>query len=175
MLCRKEAVSFNKLTFKNLVVEELIKRAKEKGIDVEDVLLREIAKNDPKEGIKLRLEIAEKYMNEAYDYLKKGDSIQASEKAYKVAEEVVKALAEKFNISEYKQASAEGRWYTYLLASATNELSMRLGDWVADGWNAGYVLHVWGFHEGKLSVDKITVNVEKVKKMLEKAKSVLMP
>ncbi|WP_221289865.1 PaREP1 family protein [Stygiolobus caldivivus] len=154
-------------------MEEIIKRAKEKGIDIEDVLLREIAKNDPQEGVKLRLEIAESYMNEAYDYLKKGDPVQASEKAYKVAEEVVRALAEKFKTDEYRQASAEGRWYTYLLASATNELSKRFGDWVAEGWNAGYVLHVWGFHEGKLSVDKITVNMEKVKKMLEKAKSVL--
>ncbi|BDC17577.1 PaREP1 family protein [Acidianus sp. HS-5] len=154
-------------------MEEIIKKAKEKGIDVEDVLIREIAKNDPHEGVRLRLEIAEKYMNEAYDYLKKGDPVQASEKAYKVAEEIVKTLAEKFNINEYRQAVTEGRWYTYLLASATNELSKRLGDWVADGWNAGYVLHVWGFHEGKLSVDKITVNVEKVKKMLEKAKSAL--
>lgn len=52
-------------------MEELIKRAKEKGIDVEDVLIREISKEDPQEGIKLRLEIAEKYMNEAYEYLKK--------------------------------------------------------------------------------------------------------
>ncbi|GAA5419669.1 hypothetical protein Stok01_01631 [Sulfurisphaera tokodaii] len=162
------------LTFLNLLVEELIKRAKEKGIDVEDVLIREISKEDPQEGIKLRLEIAEKYMNEAYEYLNKGDSIQASEKAYKVAEEVVKALAEKFNTEEYKQAITEGRWYTYLLVSTTNDLSKRLGDWVSDGWNAGYVLHVWGFHEGKLSVNKITVNMEKVKKMLENAKSILM-
>lgn len=92
-----------------------------------------------------------------------------------MAKEVVKALAEKFNLDEYKQAMTEGRWYTYLLASATNDLSKRLGDWVADGWNAGYVLYVWGFHEGKLGIDKIIVNVEKVKKMLEKAKNVLTP
>jgi len=61
-----------------------------------------------------------------------------------------------------------------LLASATNDLSKRLGDWIADCLNAGYVLHAWGFHEGKLDVDKISVNIEKVKKMLEKAKSILM-
>ncbi|MEM1645885.1 MAG: hypothetical protein QXL96_08480 [Ignisphaera sp.] len=44
-------------------MEEIIKRAKEKGIDVEDLIIREIAKNDLQEGIKLRLEIAEKYVN----------------------------------------------------------------------------------------------------------------
>ncbi|QXJ34025.1 PaREP1 family protein [Saccharolobus shibatae] len=155
-------------------MEELIKKAREKGIDVEDLLIREISKDDPQEGIRLRLEIAEKYMAEAYDYLKKDDPIQASEKAYKVAEEIVKALAEKFKTEEYKQAIVEGRWYTYLLASTTNDLSKRVGDWISDGWNAGYVLHVWGFHEGKLSVDKIIVNIEKIKKMLENAKNILM-
>jgi len=155
-------------------MEELIRRAIEKGIDIEGLLIREISKNDPQEGIKLRLEIAEKYMKEACDYLMKGDDIQASEKAYKVAKEIVKALAEKFKTEEHKQATAEGRWYTYLLASATNDLSKRLGDWIADCLNAGYVLHAWGFHEGKLDVDKISVNIEKVKKMLEKAKSILM-
>lgn len=68
----------------------------------------------------------------------------------------------------------EGRLYAYLLANTTNDLSKRLGDWVADGWNAGYVLHVWGFHESKLTVDKIIVNIEKVKKMLENVRSILM-
>ncbi|QXJ30991.1 hypothetical protein J5U21_00640 [Saccharolobus shibatae] len=62
-------------------MEELIKKAREKGIDVEDLLIREISKDDPQEGIRLRLEIAEKYMAEAYDYLKKDDPIQASEKS----------------------------------------------------------------------------------------------
>ncbi len=37
-------------------------------------------------------------MAEAYEYLKKGDTIQASGKAYKVAEEIVKAI--KFLISK---------------------------------------------------------------------------
>ncbi|QPG48894.1 hypothetical protein HFC64_02085 [Saccharolobus solfataricus] len=46
----------------------------------------------------MRLEIAEKYTAEAYEYLKKGDTIQASGKAYKVAEEIVKAI--KFLISK---------------------------------------------------------------------------
>jgi len=102
-------------------MEELIKKTREKGIDVEDLLIREISKDDTQEEIRLRLKIAEKYMAEAYDYLKKGDPIQASEKTYKVAEEIVKALAEKFKTEEYKQAAIEGRWYTYMLTSTTND------------------------------------------------------
>ncbi|MEM4975686.1 MAG: PaREP1 family protein, partial [Sulfolobaceae archaeon] len=50
-----------------------------------------------------------------------------SEKAYKVAKEVVKALSEKFNLPEYQQAVKEGRWYTYLLGKASSSLAIRLG------------------------------------------------
>ncbi|MFP3203706.1 MAG: PaREP1 family protein, partial [Sulfolobus sp.] len=97
-------------------MEELIKKAEEKGIDVEDLIIFTLSKEDPSEGIKMRIELAKKYMNEAEEYLKRGDAVQASEKAYKVAEEVLKALAEKFNTPEYQQAVKEGRWYAYLLS-----------------------------------------------------------
>jgi len=114
-------------------MEELIKKAEDIGINVEDVLISLISKNDPKEEIKLRLELAKKYMKECEEYLKKGNAIQASEKAYKVAEELIKALAEKFNLEEYQKTLKEGRWYTYLLVSASSKLSQKLGDWVLSG------------------------------------------
>jgi hypothetical protein len=88
-------------------MEELIRKAEEKGINIEDLIIFALSKEDPQEGVKLRLTLAERYMAEAEEYLKKGDVIQASEKTYKVAEEIVKALAEKFNLSEYQQAVKE--------------------------------------------------------------------
>ncbi|MEM1646181.1 MAG: PaREP1 family protein [Ignisphaera sp.] len=72
-----------------------------------------------------RLMLAERFMNEVDEYLKKGDPVQASEKAYKVAKEVVKALSEKFNLPEYQQAVKEGRWYTYLKASSSLVIRLR--------------------------------------------------
>jgi hypothetical protein len=154
-------------------VEELIKRLEEKGINVEDLLINALAKEDPQEGIKLRVSLAEKYMSEAEEYVKKGDVVQASEKVYKVAEEVIKALSEKFNLQEYQQAIREGRWYTYLLVSASEVLSTKLGDWVIDGWSSAYILYVWGFHEGKLPINRIEGYISKVRKMLEEAKKTL--
>ncbi|MCG2881301.1 MAG: PaREP1 family protein [Vulcanisaeta sp.] len=151
-------------------MEELLKRAEDMGINVEDVL---ISRNDPKEEIKLRLELARKYMRECEEYLKNGDAVQASERAYKVAEELIKALAEKFNLEEYQKALKEGRWYTYLLVSASSKLSQKLGDWVLSGWDAGYTLHVWGFHEAKLTVSDIIPRVEKIRKMLEEGEKLL--
>jgi hypothetical protein len=150
-------------------MEELLKRAEDMGINVEDVLISLISRNDPKEEIKLRLELARKYMRECEEYLKNGDAAQASEKAYKVAEELIKALTEKFNLEEYQKALKEGRWYTYLLVAASSKLSQKLGDWVLSGWDAGYSLHVWGFHEAKLTVSDIIPRVEKIRKMLEES------
>ncbi|BFH74760.1 hypothetical protein SJAV_27040 [Sulfurisphaera javensis] len=100
--------------------------------------------------------------------MKKGDTVQASEKAYKVAEEIVKALAEKFNTLEYQQ---EGKWYAYTLGNVAYELSKTLGDWLNKGWVTAYYLHVWGFHEGKLK--DIEGYVKTVKEMYEKAKKIL--
>ena len=155
------------------MMEELIKKAEEKGINIEDLIIFALSKEDPQEGVKLRLILAEKYMTEAEEYLKKGDAVQASEKTYKVAEEIVKALAEKFNLSEYQQAVKEDRWHTYTLANAAIKLSLKLGDWVKNGWNSAYTLHVWGFHEAKLDLDSVKNLLQDVRKMLEESKKIL--
>ena len=155
-------------------MEELIRKAKEMGIDVEDLILSAMSRLDPQAGVKARLELAEKYMSEAEGYLSKGDVIQSSEKAYKAAGELVKALAEKFDLPEHQQAVREGRWYAYSLASAAARLSQRLGDWVRAGWSSAYVLHVWGFHEGRLNLEAVKVMLGDVKRMLEEAEKVLM-
>ena len=154
-------------------LNELVKKAREKGIDVEDVLLMLISKEDPSEGASIRLGIAEKFLNEAEEYMKKGDPVQASEKAYKVAEEVVKALAEEFRLPEHEEALREGRWTAYSIGRAANRLSERLGMWVVNGWSDAFYLHVWGFHERKLSVDDIKQYFEGVKEMFIEAKKVL--
>jgi hypothetical protein len=98
------------------------------GIDVEDLIITAMSRKNPQEGIKLRLTLARKYVAEAEVYLKKNNSAQASEKAYKVAEEAVKALSEKFNLQEYQQAVKEGIWYAYALGSASASLSKMLGE-----------------------------------------------
>ncbi|MFP3165561.1 MAG: PaREP1 family protein, partial [Acidianus sp.] len=127
---------------------------------------------DPQDSIKLRFEIAKRFLSEAEDYLSKGDIIQSSEKAYKVAEEVIKALAEKFNLPEYQQALREGKWYTYSLANAAGKLALSLGKWVKEGWDSAYVLHVWGFHEGKLDLENVRLRIQDVKNLLENAQKV---
>ena len=152
-------------------MEELIKKAEEEGIDVEDIIINAIRNKseDPSISIKLRIDIAEKYINEAKKYLENGDIIQASEKAYKSAEEVIKALGEKLNTKEYQLATKEGRWFTYYLSSVAS-----LTEWSRKGWSSAYILHVWGFHEGKLDIDTVKRYITDVEEMVEKAKKELL-
>ncbi|WP_236751056.1 PaREP1 family protein [Acidianus sp. HS-5] len=155
-------------------LEEVIRKLEKKGVDVTEALLDILSKEDPEDSSKERISLAEKYMQESKEYAEKGDAVQASEKAYKVAEEVVKALAEKFKTEEYQEFLKEGRWYTYLLGKASKTLSKKLGYWVLDGWNAGYDLHVWGFHERKYSVEDVRVSIKKVEEMLIEAKKLFV-
>ena len=154
-------------------IEELVKVLLNKGMDVEDILLDALSTKDPEESAGERIKLAERYMDEAREYISKNDPVQASEKAYKAAEEIVKALAEKYRTLEYQEFLREGRWYTYLLGMASKSLSKTLGDWVLNGWSVAYDLHVWSFHEMKYTVEHVTVGVEAVEIMINEAKRII--
>ncbi|MGC8570197.1 MAG: PaREP1 family protein [Caldivirga sp.] len=155
------------------VPEELLREVEERGLDIVDIIINAIERVDPSGGVKLRVELAVKFLNEAREYLNRGDAVQASEKAYKAVEEVVKALAEKYNLPEYQQAVKEGRWFAYLLQRASNTLSTMLGEWVAAGWASAYAVHVWGFHEGKLEVKDLTTYIKIIEDTVNKALQIL--
>ncbi|MGC9225699.1 PaREP1 family protein [Caldivirga sp.] len=155
------------------VPEELLREVEERGLDIVDIIINAIERVDPSGGVKLRVELAVKFLNEAREYLNRGDAVQASEKACKAVEEVVKALAEKYNLPEYQQAVKEGRWFAYLLQRASNTLSTMLGEWVAAGWASAYAVHVWGFHEGKLEVKDLTTYIKIIEDTVNKALQIL--
>ncbi|MGC9137257.1 PaREP1 family protein [Caldivirga sp.] len=142
-------------------------------MDIVDIIINAIERVDPSGGVKLRVELAVKFLNEAREYLNRGDAVQASEKAYKAVEEVIKALAEKYNLPEYQQAVKEGKWFAYLLQRASNTLSTMLGEWVAAGWASAYAVHVWGFHEGKLEVKDLTTYIKIIEDTVNKALQIL--
>jgi len=70
-------------------VEEIVRRLEERGVGVNDLLLSALSKEDRRGSVRLRLGLAE-----AEECVRKRDAVQASEKDYRAAEEVVKALAE---------------------------------------------------------------------------------
>ncbi len=155
------------------IPEELLREVEKRGLDIVDIIINAIERVDPSGGVKLRVELAVRFLNEAREYLNRGDAVQASEKAYKAIEETVKALAEKYNLPEYQQAVKDGGWFAYLLQRASNTLSTMLGEWVAAGWASAYAVRVWGFHEGKLEVKDLTTYIKIIEDTVNKALQIL--
>jgi hypothetical protein len=112
-------------------------------------------------------ELIERLFGVAAGYLEKGDAVQSSEKLYKVAEECVKALAERFNLFEVKEAEEKGRWTVTLLEKAVGKLADKLGMEVEVGWVEANYLHIWGFHEVKLDAEDVKRRVPMIRRLTE--------
>ena len=101
------------------------------------------------------LELALKYLEEGRE-LAGRDPVQASEKLYRAAEEAVKALAAALELPEAREAAERGQWSSQLLFDAADSAAAKLGAaepplW----WRAAWVLHVEGFHEARLSGERV--------------------
>jgi hypothetical protein len=145
------------------------------GLDIIDVIINALSdKLDPHETAEIRIELAERYLTEAKEYISKGDAAQASEKLYKATKECIKALAEVHNLPETSEARKSGQWLTWLLGSASVSIAEKLGKpEVAEAWALAYDAHVWGFHEMKYSIDKVAWRFKYVETLLEIAKNVI--
>jgi len=131
------------------------------------------------------LESLEELEGEADRLLEDLNYVQACEKYYKVAEEIVKILSEKFSPEIMKKVSRrveEGRtpWTTLLLNRAVNEIVKNMGwkdtkleTFFRDGWRAAVTLHREGYHESELTESDIINEVRKVKDMIALTKTVL--
>ena len=153
------------------VPRRLIDRARELGVDLESIaieaILREL-KLDPGEEAEVHLELARRYLSEAKAYISRRDAVQASEKLYKAVEECIKALAKKLGVPEAAKAREYGRWFTWLLDKAARRLARVLNEYrVKSVWDAAYSAHVWGFHEAKLSIKDIEIDIPQVEWMLK--------
>lgn len=114
-----------------------------------------------------KLEDIEMLMDEAREYLAKGNPVQASEKLYKAAESCVKILAESYVRDVYKEAEKRGRWTVTLLEKTVEKLADTFGEDFRRWWDAAWTLHVWGFHEEKLDVEAVKRRVEDVENMVK--------
>lgn len=113
-----------------------------------------------------RVEESRKGFREAIEYLKKGDSMQAAEKLYKVAENAIKILSEVNRIPEYEKARQEGTWWTKLLDKAAKRLRDIYGEELLDAWTTAYKFHQKGFHEEQLAMEEIEEEAYKIEDLL---------
>jgi len=114
-----------------------------------------------------------RYLEEGKGLIDK-DPVQASEKLYKAAEEVVKALTTHFNISEVlNTVNSRGRWTVTDLEKAVRTIARKIGNWFIDAWDAANYLHVWGFHEAKLEPDDIRIRLPHIERMVSETQKLV--
>jgi hypothetical protein len=119
------------------------------------------------------LELAERFLEEGRALMDK-DPIQASEKFYKVAEEVVKTLTMYYNLSDIlKTIERKGRWTVTELEEAVELISQRVGEWFITSWDSAWAVHVWGFHEAKLNSKAVKIRVPYIERMVLEAKKLI--
>jgi hypothetical protein len=119
------------------------------------------------------LELAERFLEEGKALMDK-DPIQASEKFYKAAEEVVKTLTVYYNLSDIlKTIERKGRWTVTELEEAVELISQRVGEWFITSWDSAWAVHVWGFHEAKLNSKAVKIRVPYIERMVLEAKKLI--
>lgn len=154
----------------------IVDKIRSLGVDLEsyivELLLREL-RLDPDDEARIRLELAEKYFREGSELIDR-DPVQASEKLYKAAEEVMKALAQKLNLSEVLERVKErGRWTITDLEKVAREASRKINEEIYIGWDRANYLHIWGFHEAKLDKEAVKERLPYIEKMIKTLKEVL--
>jgi len=156
-----------------LLTKSLYKRLHEiatsSGVDVEELVVETLARAlnvplDPQDMVEFHLKLCEKYLVEAEELLKRGDYVQASEKGWRAAAQMVKALAAK----EGRRVLSHGELHREVvrIAKAVND------DEIKRLWRSAIALHQ-NFYENWLPQEMVEKNIEDVKKLIEKLKRLL--
>jgi uncharacterized protein (UPF0332 family) len=149
--------------------EKLREEALKKDISMEELVAEILSKAlnltlDPSEKVELHLKLAEKFLREAEELLAKGDYVQASEKGWSVAAQMVKTVAAKENLELRSHTSL---WeYVDKLAEKLQDVELRRLWWTAN------TLHQ-NFYENWMTPRDVKYAIEDVKKFVEKLKKLL--
>jgi len=108
------------------------------------------------------------FLNEGKSYIELGNSIQASEKLYKAAEEAVKSLCRAHANGVWKEVAEEGRWTSPLLFKGVMEIARSLkNEEIRRYWAVAWTLHVEGFHEGRLSIEYVKEQAKDIEELVK--------
>jgi hypothetical protein len=149
-------------------IEKKLKEEAEKtGISEEELIIEALSKflNEPidlETKAEIYLKLSEKYLRDSEEFLTKKDLVQASEKAWGAAAQIVKALAAK----EGKELRSHGELHRYVA-----ELSKEKGDReIMKFWFSATSLHQ-NFYENWFPEEAVRSAVEDVKNFIEKLKN----
>ena len=153
------------------IPDGLLNLIRKKGFDPEVFIvdaINSMLKLDPETEVRVRVGIARYMYERAVEEIEKGDSIEASEKLYKVVEECIKVLSCIHGIEECRIAREKGLWWTKLLSRASRKLTRILeNNLFINAWSQAYDLHVHGFHERSLEIDDVKQSLNVIKELLE--------
>ena len=149
------------------VLEALERRAATEGRAVEEFIseavLERLGIDDPEAKAELHLKLCEKYMREAEVFLEKKDYVQASEKAWGAASQMVKALAAR----EGRELRSHAALWEYV-----DELAEKLKDVeLRHLWRTANALHQ-NFYEDWMPPREVELSVRDVKAFLEKLRKI---
>jgi hypothetical protein len=144
------------------IERKLKEEAERKGASEEELVLKILSKAldeplDPDELVEVHLKLLEKYINEAEDFLKKGDYVQASEKVWKAAAQAVKALAAK----DGREIRSHRELQEYAASIIEKDAELR------KGWSAAGELHR-NFYGAWLPPKLVRGYIEDVKEFLSR-------
>jgi len=151
-------------------LEALEKRAESEGKAVEELIseavFQQLNLDDPEAKAELHLKLCEKYMREAEDFLSKRDYIQASEKSWGAASQMVKALAAR----EGKELRSHAMLWEYMdkLAERLEDVELR------HLWRTANNLHQ-NFYENWMPPREVELSVKDVKSFLQKLRKATLP
>lgn len=144
--------------------EKLKRESEKRGIPEDEIILEALSKFlelDPKEKAEMHLSLSEKYLKEAEEFLEKKDFIQASEKAWGAASQIVKAVAAKRGI-ELRSHGELHKFISKLKEETKDEEIRKL-------WQVAISLHQ-NFYENWLPEEIVRESIGDVKRLVEKLK-----
>ena len=149
------------------IYRRLKEEAERRGAAVDEVAVELLeralgASLDPPERAEFHRDLAERFLREAEELLAKGDYVQASEKAWGAAAQIVKAVAAK----KGKELKSHGDLWRFVLEVAgENDELRRL-------WHVANTLHQ-NFYEGWIPPEGVRRAVEDVKQFVRMMKKLL--
>jgi len=141
------------------ILEELKKRAKERGLSLEE-FLTEISTQglDPEDRAEKYLNVAVELINQAEEELMKNNLRQASEKIWGACALAIKAYA---LWRDKKVLTRHAELWKY-----KDRVIAEFGEWVRDAWMYANAMHV-NFYEGEASKNDIEKALKLVKDLVK--------
>jgi uncharacterized protein (UPF0332 family) len=142
----------------------LREEARRLNVSIKELIVDTVLKTlnislDPDDRVEFHLRLSEKFLNEAEEFLARGDYLQASEKGWDATAQIVKALAAK----EGRELRSHGELHKEVV-----KIIKELGDdELRHLWQSAISLHQ-NFYEELLPKELVEKDIEDIRKLVEK-------